>query len=374
MSYTAQVYNVMIASPSDVDEVKEIARRLIYEWNIVHSKNRAIVLLPIDWKHTSSPNMGARPQSLINQQVLANADILVGIFWTRLGTPTGTHSSGTVEEIELHVSKGLPTLLYFSNELVEPQRVNHDQYKAVQDLRNQYQNEGILHSFATQYEFENSFRTHLALTLNNSQFSQFFLMGSSETNQQQEDPALSVGAKELLLAAANSDHGEILHSETRDGLNIIAGSQNFVEMQSARMKAKWKSALSELETMNMVVTKNGSIYKVTDLGFEVCDQLASELTNITKEIPELTDDAAELLIRAASNDKGEILYRTTGRKPILVVNGHNYMPNPTGKIAAHWQAVVDELESQGLIRYDSSKSFALTKSGFDLAAELDQTT
>lgn len=46
------------------------------------------------------------------------------------------------------------------------------------------------------------------------------------------------------------------------------------------------------------------------------------------------------------------------------------MPNPTGKVAAHWQAVVEELESQDLIRYESSKSYNLTKSGFDLATEI----
>jgi len=31
MSYTAQVYNVMLASPSDVNEERIIAREIIYE-------------------------------------------------------------------------------------------------------------------------------------------------------------------------------------------------------------------------------------------------------------------------------------------------------------------------------------------------------
>jgi hypothetical protein len=29
-----------------------------------------------------------------------SGDILMGVFWTRLGTPTGKAPSGTVEEIE----------------------------------------------------------------------------------------------------------------------------------------------------------------------------------------------------------------------------------------------------------------------------------
>jgi hypothetical protein len=32
--------------------------------------------------------MGDEPQKIINKRILKDADLLVGIFWTRLGTPT----------------------------------------------------------------------------------------------------------------------------------------------------------------------------------------------------------------------------------------------------------------------------------------------
>jgi hypothetical protein len=37
------------------------------------------------------------------------------MFWSRLGTPTGIASSGTVEEVDRFVAAGKPALLYFSN-------------------------------------------------------------------------------------------------------------------------------------------------------------------------------------------------------------------------------------------------------------------
>jgi hypothetical protein len=43
--------------------------------------------------------MGAPPQTIINQQVLDKFDLLVGVFWTRVGTSTENHLSGTIEEI-----------------------------------------------------------------------------------------------------------------------------------------------------------------------------------------------------------------------------------------------------------------------------------
>lgn len=68
MSYTATVYNVMIASPSDVSEERVICREVIHEWNVVHSEKDGIVLMPLGWDTHSSPAMGDRPQEIINKQ------------------------------------------------------------------------------------------------------------------------------------------------------------------------------------------------------------------------------------------------------------------------------------------------------------------
>jgi len=59
--------------------------------------------------------MGDRPQAILNKQLGEISNILIGIFWTRLGTHTGQAESGTVEEIEEFMKAGKPVLLYFSN-------------------------------------------------------------------------------------------------------------------------------------------------------------------------------------------------------------------------------------------------------------------
>jgi len=68
MSYAATVYKVMIASPGDINGERRIVREVIADWNSAHSETRGIVLMPIGWETHSVPDMGGRPQEIINKQ------------------------------------------------------------------------------------------------------------------------------------------------------------------------------------------------------------------------------------------------------------------------------------------------------------------
>jgi hypothetical protein len=57
MSYKAEVYKVMIASPGDVNEERKIIREVLSEWNAVNSEMRKIVLLPVGWETHSAPEI-----------------------------------------------------------------------------------------------------------------------------------------------------------------------------------------------------------------------------------------------------------------------------------------------------------------------------
>lgn len=102
----AKVCRVMIASPSDVKEERGLIREVISEWNSVNSERNKFVLLPVGWETHTSPDMGERPQAIINKDVLRDCDLLVAAFWTRIGSPTGSFPSGSVEEIEEDIASG----------------------------------------------------------------------------------------------------------------------------------------------------------------------------------------------------------------------------------------------------------------------------
>ena len=97
MSYIATVIPVMIASPGDVEKEREEVRNAIYNWNDINSKNTSMILNPIGWETHGAPEMGDRAQALINKRLLNDCDLLIAVFWTRIGTPTGGYESGTAE-------------------------------------------------------------------------------------------------------------------------------------------------------------------------------------------------------------------------------------------------------------------------------------
>ena len=112
--FPANVLRVMIASPGDVKEEREIVTKEVYRWNDAHALSRKLVLQPVKWETHSTPQLGVPPQD-VPDQILYDADILIGIFGTRVGTRTEKYISGTVEEIKRHVTAGKTAKVYFSD-------------------------------------------------------------------------------------------------------------------------------------------------------------------------------------------------------------------------------------------------------------------
>src|SRR3954454_20956167 len=127
MAYDSRGFRILIASPSDAHEEREIAVRLIQEWNDLNSYTRKVVLLPLRWETHTAPEYGTRPQDVINRAIVDQCDLLIGVFWTRIGSPTGAADSGTLEEIERVARAGKPVMLYFSKIGVDPGILDLDQ-------------------------------------------------------------------------------------------------------------------------------------------------------------------------------------------------------------------------------------------------------
>jgi hypothetical protein len=169
MSYYADVWKVMIASPKDVLAERQAIRDAINDWNAANSEQddySSIVLLPVSSETHATPEMGDRPQAILNRQILKDCDILVAVFWTRLGTPTGVAPSGTVEEIQKHIAAGKHAMIYFSNAPVSPNAIDSEQYRALTDFRHECFAKGLCDSYESVPEFRTKFTRHLAKIMN----------------------------------------------------------------------------------------------------------------------------------------------------------------------------------------------------------------
>ncbi|MFC4150574.1 hypothetical protein ACFO0M_30345 [Micromonospora mangrovi] len=165
MPFDARVFQVLIASPGDVHQEREILAEVVYEWNHVNSRDRGVVLLPLRWETHATPEMGSRAQAVINRQVVDQCDMVVGVFWTRLGTPTGKAESGTAEEIARVGGAGKPVMLYFSRSKVDPESIDIEEYGRLREFRGNTYPRGLVESYSSTSEFRDKFARQLAIKM-----------------------------------------------------------------------------------------------------------------------------------------------------------------------------------------------------------------
>ncbi len=276
MSYPATVFKVMIASPSDVAAERDIIRETLSEWNVANADLRKVVLLPVAWETHSAPEMGDRPQAIVNKHVLCGCDLLVAVFWTRIGTATGGYESGTVEEIEEHIKAGKPAMLYFSAAPVIPDKLEPGQYKRLKQFKDSCRSRGILESYADPDEFRSKFYRQLQIKLNQDPYFTINSTGAQSITELQAPPRipLSREAQVLLKDAANAA-GQILHIHLNAGLFIRVGGKSYVEDNNPRSDALWEGALTDLENNNLVAPASSKreMFTVTREGYEMADQI-----------------------------------------------------------------------------------------------------
>ena len=165
MSYEAKVFRVLIASPSDVEEERDIAVKIIQEWNDMNSPERQIVLLPLRWETHTSPEYGKRPQEIINLQMVDHCDLLIGIFWTRIGSPTGVKDSGTLEEIDRVATAGKPVMLYFSKVKKMPDDIDVEQLSKLREFKKNTYPKALIETYTTQLGFRDKLSKQIEMQL-----------------------------------------------------------------------------------------------------------------------------------------------------------------------------------------------------------------
>lgn len=292
MPYAATVIPVMIASPGDVHEYRSCVRQVLHEWNYIHADSLQVVLMPVGWETHSSPELGARPQELINERVLRDCDLLIGIFWTRLGTPTGEAESGTVEEIKRHVEAGKPAMLYFSARPAEEDTIDRQQLESLKQFRTWCQSQGLVETFFDEAEFKEKLKRHVQLALYKNAYLKPIFDGSqtgapaaqNAPSMNKLDEAatlaatLSPEAAELLLEASRDPGGTLLMISMLAGRQVQAGKKQFGDMNDRRSLARWEYALQQLQTLGLIelvstLGKRDQVFEIVQRGYEVTNAL-----------------------------------------------------------------------------------------------------
>jgi hypothetical protein len=160
VAFDARVLFALIASPSDTLVARDAVERAIYRWNSDRARSAQVVMLPRRWETDSIPLLGGPPQEVINQQLLESADIVFGVFHSRLGLPTPDSPSGTAEEIIKGAEAGKPTHVYFAD-MPHPPDVDAPQLARLREFRREMETRGLLGTFVSEEDLASQIRSAL---------------------------------------------------------------------------------------------------------------------------------------------------------------------------------------------------------------------
>lgn len=172
MAKNETILNVLIASPGDVNEEREIIQKVINEINLIWSKNKNLRLNPLCWEKNAYPDIGDDPQDVINKQFQDDYDIFIGVLWSRFGTPTGRANSGTEEEFDRAYAKyqknpsSIKIMLYFKDSPIPFREIDPDQIKLLNNFKKKVKNNLLFFEFTQPDEFRNLLLRHLSQHLN----------------------------------------------------------------------------------------------------------------------------------------------------------------------------------------------------------------
>ena len=161
---------IVVIAPGDVENEVEVVRGAI---DLANSFQLGHRLKDWYWLADSTPGLHARgPQGLTDAQMnIADADLVIAIFWARLGTPVLNAASGTVHELQLAWDSwrrtGKPAVwIYFSRQDVPAEAVKDiDQIIALNRFRSDLPKEQRFSEFDDANDLQGVFANHLAIWL-----------------------------------------------------------------------------------------------------------------------------------------------------------------------------------------------------------------
>lgn len=265
---------MMVASPSDIQKEIKVAFDVLNHWNNLHSEKNKIVLLPLHWSISSYPASGKHPQKLLDKQVVEKSDLLVCIFGTKLGTPTDTEISGTVEEIKEHKKAGKNVMVFFKLSIDNITSVDPQQLQKINDFKESIKNDVLWCEFTDTSDFEKKLSDALQLYINDNWNNDWRIESEHEVHENLE---FSNEEKEIIMKWAKSRSANC-HKISANGsvCYIIGGYQYYVKNGKEEadfddyIERLMRVGFIELEKYNKV---GKPIYKLKKAAYDYVDGL-----------------------------------------------------------------------------------------------------
>jgi hypothetical protein len=205
---------VVVVSPGDVARERVVAQTVVDELNRTVAADRGCWLSLWRWEIDARPGMHLQgPQGLIDELMhIQDADVVVGVFWKRFGTPIGAADSGTEHELRRAWAawreQGSPeVMVYFCTRAYSPKTPEElAQWQRVLEFQQALPEQQLWWRYASVATFERLLREHLtALVLSRGAVREPRQAASSARDAQQPVPvqsAVTAAAQDIFVGRA----------------------------------------------------------------------------------------------------------------------------------------------------------------------------
>ncbi len=273
--YNSEVYNIMIGAPSDIQEEINIAITIINHWNYFNSEASNIVLMPLHWSISSYPACGVHPQKSINKQLVSKSDLMIAIFGTKIGTPTDTEISGTVEEIQEHILAGRDAMVFFKSSSDDIFSIDSQQFQKIKDFRENNKNSIFWCDFTDKDDFKQKLSDKLQLYINNHwKDKQIFTpthpnpVSGLQLTGEEKQRLVDWVKSEKEIATSFSSGNDFLYRIGLKDYQVKKGKEN----------AEWEDFFKRLQDTDLIELErynksNRPVYKLLKAAYDYVDEL-----------------------------------------------------------------------------------------------------
>ena len=259
----------MIGCPGDILDEINTAKLVVNRWTNVHAEQNGTVLIPINWETNSYPEHGAHPQKILNKQLTDKSDMLIGIFGGKIGSPTDTAQSGTIEEIEVHINAGKPVMLFF-RQLNDTSRISSNELSKLESFKQSIKNRCLYREYRDSNTFEKVFTDALELFLVNN-----WLMEKPSFIKEEKEIQFSEDEINVMQNWVASENNTAFILGVLGGKIYVLGNTQY-SVESGRDEAEWNDFFERLESVGFIkyvrTNKQGSpVYELQKQAYEQFD-------------------------------------------------------------------------------------------------------
>jgi hypothetical protein len=154
--------NLFISCPGDIKDELNSIEVIVKEFNKTFGKISNFLIQIVHWNEDTYTDIGEDGQEIINNQI--DYDILIGILWMKLGTPTKRDKSGTVEEINRAIENPKKQqLIYFKTATPSNlNAINTSELDDIMEFKKELSKKLLYKEFESIEKFETLFRLNLS--------------------------------------------------------------------------------------------------------------------------------------------------------------------------------------------------------------------